>query len=104
MANDDHTPKRHDFVHPDIFQIDDKNKSYSTMQPIKEHTLMHNTFGTQLLCKMSTCNLNQFALDFDNNLKRIKKSVTLSKKAGSRLRNGSELEIPGSLIIHPLIS
>lgn len=90
-----HSPKRHDFINPDIFVVDDKNKSYKTMLTTKEQTIMDNTYGTQLLCKVSTCNLNQFALDFDGNLNRIKKTVILAKKAGSRLRNGSELEIPG---------
>eukprot|EP01084_Bolivina_argentea_P020212 37605_1 len=93
----DATPKPtgHDFVDPHNFEIDEQNKSWRTMQSISEQTLMHNTFGTQLLCKLSTCNLNQFALDFDGNLQRIKQSVLLAKKSGSRLRNGSELEITG---------
>jgi len=67
----------------------------STQQKSMMNVADDNTFGSQILCKVSTCNLNQFALDFDGNLERIKKSVLLAKKSGSRLRNGSELEIPG---------
>lgn len=53
------------------------------------------TDGTQQLCCVTTCNLNQFSLDFNGNLNRIKKSIIISKKLGSKLRNGCELEISG---------
>ena len=48
-----------------------------------------------MTCTVSTCNLNQFALDFDGNVERIKKSVDEARAAGARLRLGPELEIPG---------
>ncbi|SPO27707.1 probable QNS1 - Glutamine-dependent NAD Synthetase [Ustilago trichophora] len=44
---------------------------------------------------VSTCSLNQWALDFDGNRERILSSIRLAKSAGSRLRVGPELEIPG---------
>ncbi|KAJ1022538.1 hypothetical protein NDA16_003527 [Ustilago loliicola] len=44
---------------------------------------------------VSTCSLNQWALDFDGNRDRILSSIRLAKSAGSRLRVGPELEIPG---------
>lgn len=44
---------------------------------------------------VSTCSLNQWALDFDGNRDRILQSIALAKRAGSRLRVGPELEIPG---------
>lgn len=44
---------------------------------------------------VSTCSLNQWALDFDGNRDRILASIQLAKSAGSRLRVGPELEIPG---------
>ncbi|PWN54135.1 putative QNS1-glutamine-dependent NAD synthetase [Violaceomyces palustris] len=44
---------------------------------------------------VSTCSLNQWALDFDGNKQRILESIQLAKEAGSSLRVGPELEIPG---------
>lgn len=47
------------------------------------------------LVNLATCNLNQWALDFKGNLKRILESITLAKSKGCRYRLGPELEIPG---------
>ncbi|GAB4834612.1 hypothetical protein Ancab_032875 [Ancistrocladus abbreviatus] len=47
------------------------------------------------LLKVATCNLNQWAMDFDCNLKNIKESVIRAKEAGAMIRLGPELEIPG---------
>ena len=44
---------------------------------------------------LATCNLNQWALDFDNNLKRIISSIEISKQKGAKYRVGPELEICG---------
>jgi len=44
---------------------------------------------------VATCNLNQWALDFTGNLRRIRESIQLAKAKGARLRLGPELEIPG---------
>ncbi|GLU06039.1 hypothetical protein SLE2022_231050 [Rubroshorea leprosula] len=47
------------------------------------------------LLKVATCNLNQWAMDFDCNLNNIKESITRAKEAGAAIRLGPELEIPG---------
>ncbi|KAI4374193.1 hypothetical protein MLD38_012213 [Melastoma candidum] len=47
------------------------------------------------LLKVTTCNLNQWAMDFDCNLKNIKESIAKSKEAGAVIRLGPELEITG---------
>lgn len=47
------------------------------------------------LLKVASCNLNQWAMDFDTNLKNIKESIRLAKEAGAKIRIGPELEITG---------
>ncbi|GAY39351.1 hypothetical protein CUMW_043670 [Citrus unshiu] len=47
------------------------------------------------LLKVATCNLNNWALDFDCNLKNIKESIGRAKEAGAVIRLGPELEITG---------
>ncbi|MEM7334071.1 MAG: NAD(+) synthase [Chloroflexota bacterium] len=47
------------------------------------------------LVTLATCNLNQWALDFDGNLARIVESIKIAKQKGARYRLGPELEIPG---------
>ncbi|MCJ1432147.1 glutamine-dependent NAD(+) synthetase [Xylographa pallens] len=47
------------------------------------------------LTTLATCNLNQWALDFDGNQKRIIESIRQAKAAGASLRVGPELEITG---------
>jgi NAD+ synthase (glutamine-hydrolysing) len=44
---------------------------------------------------VATCNLNQWAMDFDGNMERILESCVRAKKAGATYRLGPELEIPG---------
>lgn len=44
---------------------------------------------------LATCNLNQWALDFEGNLQRIRTSIEQAKAAGAKYRLGPELEIPG---------
>ncbi len=44
---------------------------------------------------LATCNLNQWALDFEGNLSRIKESIRQAKAAGAKYRLGPELEISG---------
>eukprot|EP01036_Dinobryon_divergens_P038171 gene38171-50059_t len=46
-------------------------------------------------CILATCNLNQWALDFDGNLERIVESIREAKAKGAKYRLGPELEIPG---------
>ena len=45
--------------------------------------------------KVATCNLNQWALDFDGNVGRIRDSIQAAKAAGAKYRVGPELEVPG---------
>ncbi|KAK1308409.1 hypothetical protein QJS10_CPA09g00657 [Acorus calamus] len=47
------------------------------------------------LLKVATCNLNQWAMDFENNLRNIKESISRAKEGGAVIRIGPELEIPG---------
>ena len=47
------------------------------------------------LCSLATCNLNQWALDFDGNLERIMRSIREAAARGARYRLGPELEISG---------
>ncbi|KAJ3669271.1 hypothetical protein LUZ60_011221 [Juncus effusus] len=47
------------------------------------------------LLKVATCNLNQWAMDFDTNLKNIKESIKRAKESGAKIRIGPELEISG---------
>lgn len=44
---------------------------------------------------MATCSLNQWAMDFDTNIKNIKESIRQAKAAGAAIRLGPELEITG---------
>jgi NAD+ synthase (glutamine-hydrolysing) len=44
---------------------------------------------------VATCNLNQWAMDFDGNMDRILDSCRRAKEAGATYRLGPELEIPG---------
>lgn len=44
---------------------------------------------------LATCNLNQWALDFEGNRDRILKSIYEAKSQGAKLRIGPELEISG---------
>ncbi|WOG88094.1 hypothetical protein DCAR_0207327 [Daucus carota subsp. sativus] len=47
------------------------------------------------LINVASCNLNQWAMDFECNLKNIKESIATAKKAGAIIRLGPELEITG---------
>jgi len=40
------------------------------------------------LITVATCNLNQWALDFDGNLERIKESIRQAKAKGAKFRLG----------------
>lgn len=44
---------------------------------------------------LATCALNQWALDFEGNLSRVKASIVKAKSEGARYRVGPELELPG---------
>ncbi len=47
------------------------------------------------LTTLATCNLNQWALDFDGNWQRIAESIQIAKAVGAKYRLGPELEISG---------
>jgi len=47
------------------------------------------------LFTVATCSLNQWALDFEGNLRRICESIETAKARGARYRVGPELEVPG---------
>jgi NAD+ synthase (glutamine-hydrolysing) len=42
---------------------------------------------------VATCSLAQWAMDFDGNLARIKRSIQLAKARGATYRLGPELEV-----------
>ncbi|CAG9462919.1 unnamed protein product [Pedinophyceae sp. YPF-701] len=44
---------------------------------------------------LATCNLAQWAMDFEGNLARIVESIRVAREAGAAYRVGPELEIPG---------
>jgi predicted amidohydrolase len=46
-------------------------------------------------CIVATCNLNNWALDFDGNLERVASSIREAKDKGARFRLGPELELSG---------
>eukprot|EP01116_Phalansterium_solitarium_P025311 TRINITY_DN9616_c0_g1_i2.p1 TRINITY_DN9616_c0_g1~~TRINITY_DN9616_c0_g1_i2.p1 ORF type:complete len:723 (-),score=327.73 TRINITY_DN9616_c0_g1_i2:182-2350(-) len=47
------------------------------------------------LVTLATCNLNQWALDFEGNLERISESIKQAKAKGATYRIGPELEVCG---------
>ncbi|CAL5356336.1 unnamed protein product [Camellia sinensis] len=47
------------------------------------------------LLKVATCNLNQWAMEFECNVKNIKDSISRAKESGAVIRLGPELEITG---------
>ena len=47
------------------------------------------------IARLATCALNQWALDFEGNIARVKASIAEAKARGARYRVGPELEIPG---------
>jgi|EP00670_Eutreptiella_braarudii_P005946 NAD+ synthase (glutamine-hydrolysing) len=47
------------------------------------------------LVRIATCNLNQWAMDFDGNLERVMESIRQAKAEGATFRVGPELEISG---------
>ncbi|CAF3620920.1 unnamed protein product [Fusarium graminearum] len=55
----------------------------------------HLHFKMADLITLATCSLNQWVLDWEGNLGRIRKSIILAKEAGATLRTGPELEITG---------
>ena len=56
---------------------------------------MTGSHGSASLVTVATCNLNQWALDFDGNVERILQSCQRAKALGASYRLGPELEISG---------
>ena len=57
---------------------------------------MHGTESTFYNnAKIATCNLNQWALDFEGNKNRIMESLRIAQEEKCKYRVGPELEIPG---------
>ena len=52
-------------------------------------------FMQMRVCKIATCNLNQWSMDFEHNKNNIVNSILEAEKLGCSLRVGPELEIPG---------
>lgn len=44
---------------------------------------------------LATCNLNQWSMDFEGNLRRIRESIEKAKALGATYRVGPELEVTG---------
>ena len=53
------------------------------------------TIRPSSLVTLATCNLNQWALDFDGNVQRILESCRIAKEHCASYRLGPELEICG---------
>jgi NAD+ synthase (glutamine-hydrolysing) len=47
------------------------------------------------LLQVATCNLNQWAMDFDTNLRNVKESISRAKAADATVRVGPEFELTG---------
>lgn len=52
-------------------------------------------FDMPRIVTLATCSLNQWALDFDGNYERIRRSILEAKAKGASYRLGPELEISG---------
>jgi NAD+ synthase (glutamine-hydrolysing) len=57
--------------------------------------MLVESISSSTKCKIATCNLNQWALDFDGNLERVQESIRQAKKLGAKFRLGPELELSG---------
>jgi NAD+ synthase (glutamine-hydrolysing) len=57
--------------------------------------LVPSSCTTMRVAILATCNLNQWAMDFEGNLTRIKESIDMSRARGARFRVGPELEVTG---------
>ncbi|KAG8373104.1 hypothetical protein BUALT_Bualt12G0135900 [Buddleja alternifolia] len=56
---------------------------------------LQRDFVKMRLLKVATCSLNQWAMDFDCNMKIMKESVSRAKDSGAAIRLSPELEITG---------
>ncbi len=65
------------------------------MPAVFQYSLDCTSHIRQQIVTVSTCNLNQWALDFDGNLGRVRESIILAKAKGATYRVGPELELCG---------
>jgi predicted amidohydrolase len=54
--------------------------------------------GSGSLVTVATCNLNQWALDFDGNMERVLRSCEEAKRLKASYRLGPELELCGIVV------
>ena len=76
------------------------NSSNKPMHNSRKSSCIHSSnelmkYQRGNLVTVATCNLNQWALDFDGNEKRILQSCTEARNQGASYRLGPELEICG---------
>jgi NAD+ synthase (glutamine-hydrolysing) len=72
----------------------DKKEAILQFCILKEFlNIMSGLLSTRVV--LGTCNLNQWALDFDGNQMRIEESIREAKRLGATYRLGPELEISG---------
>eukprot|EP00438_Fugacium_kawagutii_P004220 Skav215952 [mRNA] locus=scaffold226:831633:836747:+ [translate_table: standard] len=65
------------------------------MEPAAKKAKMGSSVKAPKLVKVATCNLNNWAMDFKGNLKRVMESIKEAKAQGCTFRTGPELEITG---------
>lgn len=58
-------------------------------------TLVSGCRSGSRVARLATCNLCQWALDFEGNSRRIRESIDEARARGARYRLGPELEVPG---------
>lgn len=74
--------------------VGDPGGQIETAQTERRGACVSRTASMRIV-KLATCNLNQWAMDFEGNLKRIKESLQQAKNEKVTFRTGPELEISG---------
>ena len=80
---------------PKLLVATPENQSRMSSKKQKTETGALDLFVNTKLFTVATCNLNQWAMDFTGNLKRIEESIRVAKACGARYRCGPELEVSG---------
>jgi len=80
------------FVHA---RFESFNESITVHVQILYCTLVLPVLRNTMIVTVATCNLNQWALDFDGNAERVLESCRRAKKHGASYRLGPELELSG---------
>lgn len=76
-----------------MLSSNDSNSHASKKQRATDNVFIANPNKSRVI--LATCNLNQWANDYDGNLERIKQSIVESKALGAKYRLGPELEVCG---------